>query len=176
MSGRIVRVAPRRYYYHNGLGAHEESSVTLADRIDVSSFDKVDLMVRIHAIEFGQPNGANPSEAQIKVMVLSDGYTPEAPMPAGSPFYAAVGELTLTPLSAAPGQLKLEQFTGPLGSMLMVVLLFKQDTAESLPLNAELSVDLVLKGAGPCHGCSAPTRANDDACTCGGRSTVRPAC
>lgn len=142
MPGRIVRVIPRRYYNFNALAPNEDGGVFLAERIDVVDYDKVDLLVRIHALEIGDENGNG--SGRFEVQVLSDGYTCEDPDRTSPPFMAPIGAIIID-VGSEEGEFKTAQFTGPLGSMLMVSLAYKQDEQASLDLTGEFSIDLVLK-------------------------------
>lgn len=135
MSGRLVRVIPRRGYNFSALAPNGSADVTLAKGIDAIEYDKVDLLVRIHELQIGGSDG------YFEVQIGSDGSTCEDP---GRNFGTQFGGIIID-ANAKSGEFKTAQFNGPLGSMLMVVLSAKQDGMEPGDLMGEFSVDLVLK-------------------------------
>ncbi|MBX3268610.1 MAG: hypothetical protein KF729_00015 [Sandaracinaceae bacterium] len=133
----MIRVTPPRDFYFDGLADQQSLQVVVAEGIDVTGFDLLDLLVRVHA------DAAIPNGASIEVAVLSDGHTLDDP--SRDFFTNPIGVVIFDSNSVpAAGTLRLERVDPPLGSMLAVRVKGSRDQTGG-NIRARLSVDLVMK-------------------------------
>jgi hypothetical protein len=160
-SGLTIRVTPRALYNFTGLGAGPAQSVILiAQHIDVSVFQEVDILVRFHG------GTIIPTTATVTVGLLADGYDFSDPAPATT---AGVPSAFFGPnvASGQPGVVQATNATSfpamfissmnqgatttPFSRLLAVQLVAVGGTAAGAMFQALLSVDLVCKGGDPSH-------------------------
>lgn len=142
MAGRTIRICPPRTFNFDNLagGASAAQTITIAERIDCSQFDTADLIVRVVG---DITTGTSP--AQIDVVLVSDGFTPDDPSqdffsdPIATVSFVYSGN---QPAYAA-GTLKIDS-AADLGSMLAVQVIGTPATAADT-LNGRLAIDLALK-------------------------------
>jgi len=142
MAGRTIRVCPPRDFNFGGLGDSDFQEIIIAERIDASQFDQLDLCVRVHEDSLIPENGT------IQVFVLSDGFTTDDP---SEDFYSdPLGQgITFTGNSNGAGPLEgtfeLENVTTDLGAMVAVRVKGTQPGTAGTNFTARLSIDLALK-------------------------------
>ncbi len=139
MSGRIIEVAPKRGYDFSVLepntgGGYNDITAVIAERIDVSAWRDVALVVRVYDVSIA---GANDS---LKVSVVSDGWTPDTPSDLFIGSEAA--SLVLGSSDSAPEYL-LASLTDPFGPRVAVkVGGIRGNTTSGSSLTAMLSIAL----------------------------------
>jgi len=133
MPGRTIRVCPPRDFDFSDLGSNDEQTITIAERLDASQFDELDLMVRVHT--------AATIASAITVQVVSDGFTTDDP--ATEFFSDPIGSVSLNGNQNA-GTLSISNISSKLGAMVAVQV--KGTQAGSPATNsARLSIDLAMK-------------------------------
>jgi hypothetical protein len=155
-----MRILPRTKYDFSNLQTTTSMSVVLAQHIDASVFQEVDLIVRLH----GGTNIANAAST-IVVGVVPDGYDFSDPAPvtgAGAygdfltpaPVRVGVGAVAASSTTTIPSYQVASLNVGggavpaPFGRLIAVTLYAAQGAASSA-LVAVLSVDVVLKSGDP---------------------------
>ncbi len=134
MTGRTIRVCPPRDFDFSGLAASQEEIVTVGERIDVSQYDELDLIVRLH-------EGTLPTPGVLTVRVVSDGFTPDDP--SVDFFGAPVGDVTFDDEPTAP-TLRVTSISSGLGAMIAVQVVGTQ-AASPVTISARVSIDVALK-------------------------------
>ncbi len=140
MSGRIIRLAPRSVYDFNMLNAGGSTAIALAQRVDVSQYTELTLMVRVHGVDIGAGAG------NLKVRAVPEGHTNEDP---GQFFLddssaTGLGEIALDNSISAPA-FRVKLLSSGSGAMIAVLLEANQDQSQVYNLWADISVDLSMK-------------------------------
>jgi len=133
MAGRTIRVCPPRDFTFTDLGTEDTQTITIAERIDSSQYDELDLMVRVHT--------AATIASAITVQVVSDGFTTDDP--ATEFFSTPIGSVELQG-SPAAGTLRVQNIASKLGAMVAVQVVGEQAVTPGTT-TARLSIDLALK-------------------------------
>jgi hypothetical protein len=146
-----LRVIPRLDYEFSTLHDDGFTYIPLGVHIDISPFQEVDLVVRVHTVNIA-------SGAKITVFASADGFTMEDPTtsffamapatpPGGSapPNYGAV----LLDSTTTAGAYLVTTLAGPLGRLIAVFLNPHQKSDSRVAITASISVDLVMKGGDP---------------------------
>jgi len=135
MAGEVIRVCPPRVFDFSNIEAGGAQHITVAERIDVSQYARVDLMVRVH-------DALMTDEASIGVEVVSDGFTTDDPARTffSDPLGSGIGFNAADAPTA--GAFELETLTGGLGSLVAVRVFVKQGAGDAM---VRLSIDLALK-------------------------------
>jgi hypothetical protein len=136
--GRVIRICPERSFTFSELGAADTQQILLAERIDCSQYNYVDLIVRVHS-------GAVGPGTKIEVRIASDGWTSDDP---SAGFYKVLTGATVELNSTTAGNppvLLVGTATSQLGEMLTVVVVGTQHSTTPTTVTARISVDLVLK-------------------------------
>jgi len=142
MAGRTIRVCPPRDFDFGGLGNSGEEEILIAERIDASQYDQLDLMVRVH------DNSAIPSGGKIEVLVVSDGFTTDDP---SEDFFSAALSNGVqfngdgNGFGPTAGTFELDEITSDLGAMVAVRVKGTQPATAVTNFTARLSIDLALK-------------------------------
>lgn len=136
MAGRVIRVFPLTALNFDNLATSSSITVVLTERIDVSLFREIDLLVRFHT-------GATlPTGATAVVKALVDGFTPDDPA-TDFATASAVASVSVQASTTFP-YFGVAAATSAFGSMVRVVLVVtKAGTAGNLSF--PLSVDLAGK-------------------------------
>jgi hypothetical protein len=138
MAGRVIRLVPKTPYEFNTLGVSGQTTLALAQRVDVSQYTELTLMVRVHALDI--PSGVG----SIKVQAVPDGHTSEDPGLSFLDTGTVLGSVTIATGSAVPGYTTKALSAGA-GPMIAVLLVASQDTSQVTNLDATISVDLCMK-------------------------------
>lgn len=139
---QVIRVCPPRDFDFTELGDAGTQTIRVAERIDCSQYQALDLVVRVHT------DASIASGCSIGVYALSDGFTTDDPsqdffttlVPAGQTFIV----FTNSSLPAA-GHLAVATYTSALGAMAGVAVVGAQPDPAGEALSARLSIDLVLR-------------------------------
>ncbi|MCB9597275.1 MAG: hypothetical protein H6719_31410 [Sandaracinaceae bacterium] len=129
----MVRVCPPRDFDFSNVSTGTET-IVVAERIDASQYDTIDVIVRVHTATTISTNGA------IAVQVVSDGYT--ADDPSQDFFGSTIGNGTTLSGTLAAGGMTVESLSASIGSMVAVRVV---GTAGSGAVTARLSIDLAMK-------------------------------
>lgn len=137
MSGIVHNIITRRPFTFSSVAGSGQLDVPLIRALDVSDAKAIDVVVRIHAANFG-------TGSTIAVIAQAVSLTSEEPN-VDFIFSAAVGTLTITKAIAdtAP-TLHLGSLTPPWGHMIRIYLKGTQP-ASPVTLTATLSIDLVVR-------------------------------
>jgi len=137
MAGRVIRLVPKSLYEFNSLGAGGQTTVALAQRIDVSQYTDLTLMVRAHSVNI--PSGSGT----LTVRAVADGHTDEDP----AQFFiegTSLGDVAIDANTSQPEYNTVALSAGS-GAMIAVLLIAAQDASQPVDLEATISVDLSMK-------------------------------
>lgn len=134
MAGRVIRVCPPRDFDFSAVEANEDETVTVLERIDVSQYDALDLIVRLHSATL-------PTPGTLKVQVVSDGYTPDDP--SQDFFSGALGGITFDDDPTAP-TVRVNSISAGLGAMIAVQVIGAQESTP-VTISARVSIDVALR-------------------------------
>ncbi|MCA9611051.1 MAG: hypothetical protein KC619_35900 [Myxococcales bacterium] len=120
--------------------SNNPQKITIAERIDCSQYDTAELIVRVVGTVTTSYTGSS-----IKVVLVSDGFTPDDPSQDffGDPIATASFSYTSNSPTFAAGTLQVQSATD-LGSMLAVQVIGTPVTTAA-SLNGRLAIDLALK-------------------------------
>ena len=133
MAGRVVRVCPPRDFDFSNLSTGTET-VVVAERIDASQYDTIDVIVRVHT-------DSTISSGSIAVQVVSDGYTTDDP--SVDFFSDTIGQGTTLSGSLSAGDMSVESLTSSDGIGAMVAVRVVGSAGSGV--TARLSIDLAMK-------------------------------
>ena len=136
--GRTVEVCPPRDFTFTNLGLGLSQTVLVAERIDCSAYETVDLIVRVHT------DATMGAGSTISVEVVPDGFTSDDP---AQPFYGGVlGNAPVTFITApSAGDIEVKTYTSGLGAMLAVRVVGDQANNAGTDVTARLSIELALR-------------------------------
>jgi len=137
MAGRVIRLVPKSTYEFSSLGAGAQTTIALAQRVDVSQYTELTLMVRTHEVNI--PSGSG----MLTVRAVADGHTDEEP---GQFFMdgTSLGDADIDANTTAPGYDTVSLAAGS-GAMISILLIAAQDASQVIDLEATISVDLSMK-------------------------------